>query len=406
MDVKKATLTQRETYEQPPHYPPAYTEIDTLADPDSDVSSIITAPTSGGITHPIVIPQITKKIRGAFFSPFIRGYSPELEAHGISKSQFLTILDGLNECFVAHPVFQGLGVAGAVMGFFYGVQPVQWAGLGLQVAAGAASTATSYARTRAYIKAINRDLLHPAALSMTILTTKKMMAKVGYPEDKLKLPPLDLSKIESSTAETKEELTAPTLISSDDPRMRRLKALDGYITPLSLDVPTALPPDTNNFLKKMSANQAARMKRKQEGKLEKRRSKSERLHAKRTRKAERTQARGDQKTQAMAAELERNQARLEKLRVSDDGGSRDAVKMERQVEKKNAKLEQKLAKTEAKVERRLEKRSSRVEKGAGKMDRRETKIANKVRWIVVTRYDGEEGKDEDEEGEESTSDSE
>lgn len=101
------------------------------------------------IPLPIVLPQTSKNFRGAFFSPFVRAYVPELEAHDISQSDFLTFIDGLNEAFIANPVFQGFGIAGTIMQQFYGVHPVQWAGMGVSVVSGMASAATSYARTRA-----------------------------------------------------------------------------------------------------------------------------------------------------------------------------------------------------------------------------------------------------------------
>ncbi|KAF2162471.1 hypothetical protein M409DRAFT_27096 [Zasmidium cellare ATCC 36951] len=36
------------------------------------------------IPLPIVLPQTSKNFRGAFYSPFVRAYVPELEAHGLS----------------------------------------------------------------------------------------------------------------------------------------------------------------------------------------------------------------------------------------------------------------------------------------------------------------------------------
>lgn len=399
MDVKSNELSRRESLEAPPSYDD---DEPTSQDESSVTVSIVDAPASGGITRPLVVPQITKSFRGAFFSPFVRGYAPELEAHGISQADFLTMLDGLNECFVAHPVFQGLGIAGAVMGFVYGVQSVQWAGVGLQVAAGVTSAATSYARTRAYVKEVNRDLLHPAALHMNILTTKKMMDKVGYPEDKLQLPSLDLPDTEVLTQSAPQadkvssnDTADAVSLSSEDPRMRCLKALEGYVMPLSLDVPDAVAPDTNNFLKKMGANQAARMKRKQEKKLENRRSKRERRHQKRSQKPERRQAKGDNKIKEMTADLEHNQVRLEELRLSSDG-SKNTRKLEKEVEKENLKLNKKMSKTQAKADRKMNKRLMRIDSKTEKVDKKETKIANKVRWIVLTKWTSNVSNDSDE----------
>ena len=56
--------------------------------------------------------ELTKPLRGAFYSPFARVYIRELEEHGISRDEFVTFIDGLNESFIAHPIFQGLGIVG------------------------------------------------------------------------------------------------------------------------------------------------------------------------------------------------------------------------------------------------------------------------------------------------------
>lgn len=126
---------------------------------------------------------MSKSFRGAFFGPLARAYPPALADYGIPQDKFHTFLDGFNEAFVAHPVFQGLGVAGAVMTMAYGVHPMQWAGMGLQVSSGVASAATSYLRTKQYVRAVNEQLFNPAGLHVNVMTTSKMVQRIGMAAD-------------------------------------------------------------------------------------------------------------------------------------------------------------------------------------------------------------------------------
>lgn len=185
----------------------------------------------------------------------MRAWVPQLEAHGLQKQDFVTTIDGLNECFVPHPVFQGLNIAGGIMGMVQGVHPVQFAGMGLQAASNVASGATSYLRTQQYVKAINESYFHPAGLHLHVFTTKKMTEKVGYPEEKLQLPPLDydtdLGPIDGLDRKESSKIAAAQMVEQNDPRLRRIKALEGYVMPLDTDVPEPVAPD--NLLKKMSS---------------------------------------------------------------------------------------------------------------------------------------------------------
>ncbi|KAF2487395.1 hypothetical protein BDY17DRAFT_342161 [Neohortaea acidophila] len=339
-----------------------------------------------GMPLPVVIPQTSKTWKGAFFSPFVRAYAPGLAEHGIDKETFATFIDGLNEAFVAHPLYQGASVVGGVMGMFYGLDPVQWAGIGLQVASGVASAATSYARTRAYVKAMNANLFHPAGLHLNVLTTKKMASKVHYPHEKLQLPdieqqPDDLSRYSSKQA---AKAMAEEMPDRDDPRVRRVRALEGYVQPLDFDMPQQVKPD--NFLRKMGANQAARMERKQSRKMTKKRAKA----FKKTAGAERKQLKGDRKVSKLQQELD-----LLETQDSQPSASKEE-------------LRRKIAKVEAKRDRKVAKKTERSGDAMAKADRRESKTAQKVRWLVISEWSEAEERDEerDEEDESESDDSE
>lgn len=320
----------------------------------------------------------------------MRAYVPQLEAHGISQSDFLTCIDGLNESFVAHPIYQGLGIVGGVMGAFYGVQPVQWAGMGVQAASGVASAATSYLRTRAYVKAINTDLFHPAGLHMHVLTTKKMMEKVGHPEDKLNLPPLDTTgelydrKLSKDEVEHVLSNTSP----QNDPRLRRLQALEGYVMPLNTDVPNAIAPDS--FFKKLSATQADRMSRKQNRRMIRKRSRI----GKKSNKADRRQQRGDVRLERLTSRADEQDADFQK-QMSMCKDEREQEKLLKRHEKEQEKLNRKVEKRLAKTERKVEKSSNKAERRRDSVDKKEHKTANKIRWLVISRWVEDDTSDDD-----------
>lgn len=345
------------------------------------------------IPLPIVLPQTSKSFRGAFYSPFVRAYVPELEAHNLSQSDFLTFIDGLNEAFVANPVFEGFGVAGAVMQQFYGVHPVQWAGMGLQFASGAASAATSYARTRAYVKAVNADLFHPNGLHVGIFTTKKMMAKVGHPEERLSLPPLDTTDEldESALSREASSSSGTTRATSEDARMRRIRALQGYVMPLDFDVPAAVTPD--NLLKRMGAAQATRQAKKQAKKDSKRRDKA---LSKRFEKLDKADEKIAEIERDLAKEMRKMEKEMGKSKARES--SKERRKIERDFEKEERKLQEDLEKAVRKRERKVEKHGMGEGEELPKLDRREEKTANKIRWVVITCWEGEDGDGEEDEG--------
>ncbi|KAK5465340.1 hypothetical protein LTS15_001903 [Exophiala xenobiotica] len=354
-------------------------------------------PFSGGVSLPCVIPQTTKSINGVFFSPFVRAYVPELAAHGIREADFVTFVDGLNEAFIAHPMFQGLGIVGGVMSVYYGIPPVQWAGAGLQAASGVASAATSYLRTRAYIKAVNQDLFHPSGLHLNIMTTKNMMKKVDYPEDKLQLPPLefssDLDQNIRSDAQSTAEAPGTGLPAQADPRMRRVRALEGYVMPIDLDVPAAVAPDS--LFRRMGAARAARQMRNQEREMTKQRTKGQTKDQKKSRRAAKKQRKGEERIEGMVRELASNKAAFEKKMTETQNNPKEQSKALRTFEKKENKLNSKLAKEMAKLDSKVDKRLEKAEAGRSKGDPKEARIAHKVRWIVISPGNGGEGSDED-----------
>jgi len=268
------------------------------------------------------------------------------------------------------------------MQMFHGTPIVQSVGMGVQLGSDLASAATSYARTRAYLQACNADLFHPTGLHVAICSTREMMARVGHPEERLRLPPLetaddldrDTASINNDRLNGKAEQRA--MRPMDDPRVRRVNALKGYVAPLDFNVPVVAPPD--NFLAKMGAWQAQKAATKNDEKEAKRRAKSQ---AK--------QSGGSELRGKDERKLDRKLAKLETT-LDKEGGKhkeRDVRKAQREYEREERKIEKKL-------ERRAGKPEKEKGKGKDKVDDREEKQANKVRWVVITQLEGNEGDDD------------
>lgn len=267
------------------------------------------------------------------------------------------------------------------MQMFHGTPIVQSVGMGVQIGSDLASAATSYTRTKAFLQACNADLFHPTGLHVAILSTKEMMAEVGHPEERLRLPSLetadDLDRDTSSVdggdlITTKAEQRAKRPM--DDPRVRRVNALKGYVAPLDFDVPAVVPPDT--LLAKMSAWQ-----------VQKAATKNDEKEAKRRAKSQAKQSGGGELRGKDERKLDRKLAKLKKT-LDKEGGKhkeRDVRKAQREYEREERKMEKKLERRAGKPEE---------EKGKGKVDDREEKQANKVRWVVITRWGGHEEDDD------------
>jgi hypothetical protein len=209
-----------------------------------------------------------------------------------------------------------------------------------------------------------------------------MMARVGHPEERLRLPPLetaddldrDTASINNDRLNGKAEQRA--MRPMDDPRVRRVNALKGYVAPLDFNVPAVAPPD--NFLAKMGAWQAQKAATKNDEKEAKRRAKSQ---AK--------QSGGSELRGKDERKLDRKLTKLEKT-LDKEGGKhkeRDVRKAQREYEREERKMEKKL-------ERRAGKPEKKKGKGKDRVEDREEKQANKVRWVVITRWNGVE-EDED-----------
>ncbi|THY38469.1 hypothetical protein D6C99_09079 [Aureobasidium pullulans] len=170
-----------------------------------------TRPESASTIHlPIAIPQTSNLFGVKHLSPLARCYPPALQSiqNPISQEVFVDFLDGLNGVFVAHPSMLAIG----------------------------SSPMMSFLRVRKYMQKINQELFRPSGLKAKIVSTKKM-----------------ISSIRLRTTNGKDRLVLCNLGKKceENPQDRLLRTLDGYVSPLSFDVPSqALP--TNSVEKALN----------------------------------------------------------------------------------------------------------------------------------------------------------
>lgn len=253
------------------------------------------------------------------------------------------------------------------MQMFHGTAVVQFVGMGLQATSDLSSAATSYMRTKTYLKVCNAELFHPTGLHAAVLTTKEMMVKIGHPEERLILPPLETSD-DLSQETVSVELT-------DNPRMRRLDALQGYIAPLDFNVPAVVPPE--NLLAKMSAWQAQRIT-----------SKNHEKEAKRQVKSQTRQSGGSELRSKDERKLDRKLAKLEKA-LDKEGGKH----LERDIRKAQRKYDREEKNIDKKITKRAEKAVKAKGKGKSNVDEKEERQANKIRWLVIAQWHGDEAEE-------------
>ncbi|OBT77431.1 hypothetical protein VF21_04260 [Pseudogymnoascus sp. 05NY08] len=366
--------------------PPQYQAQDIQAQ-----EIVPSASTSNQKNIPIVIPQSTNLFFVKSFSPFTRCYPPSLSmlSNAITESEFLAFVDRLNHVFISLPIFQVAHIVGGTMMSVQGVLPVQAVGGVLQVSSVLASAGVSFVRVRKFMKSANAEIFTPRGLVCRIMGTKKMMAAINFADTdvngKLKLPPLETvhdlgahhphsapASIQSDEGRT---VQGPFEIVSrlEDPRLLRLQALEGYIAPLSFDVPS---PPPESWLSKMSQKPLRWANERQMNVLERTQAK---CHKKRDSKASAVSAATLSSDDAIA-EINRQINMLHYSQESSIQGSRHASE---ELERLEAAKREEEANREKKVKEIYKGSDKKMEK----VYKKEEKVANRILWIVITKAD-------------------
>ncbi|PLN81647.1 hypothetical protein BDW42DRAFT_200708 [Aspergillus taichungensis] len=377
----------------PPPYHPV-TLIEHQIDPDQPRRSRV-------LPIPLVIPQTSHTLHGSIYRPFTRAYAPALTEHGIPRSDFLSFIDGLNNAWLAHPYLQAVSTTSHLLNLLPLLE-TQIVGLGVSVAAEYGSIKLSQARTQAYLRIANESLFAPRGLRVQILKTASMLEVVGVDGGVLELPPLSGGGAFSGEGEPRrsrdggdgdgnrsgedggEGLDGGSR-EQYDPQMRRLEALAGHVLPIRFD---ASRTDSDNWLKRVTQKQERWFTSRQNTGLGVKRDKAARM----AEKAERAGAEID----ARIAEVERvGEAARERARerlagpLGESLQGRGIVRDDLDAEMKG--VERKLEKLRKEREAKVTKVLVKSEKRVMRVEKRETKIAQKVMWVVVTGDDAVEG---------------
>lgn len=276
--------------------------------------------------------------------------------------------------------------------------PINYAGIGLQVGTGFASSATSWVRARAFVKHANATIWEPRGLKVKVLKTKKMMAAVGEVGEVLNLPPMvEMDAASLTRAEWDSE--------ENDPRMRRMRALGDRVAELQFK---NLPPpaEMSNWWKRMGSKQAQKRDEKTQGRLMKKREKAweemEKEGEKEYKRARKYDKEIREIEEEKAEEIGKAEKKLSERRGADPE-KRDKVEEDLQeLRKLDHDLEEVLRKKEKKVgHREMEQDvhiSGKGQRELRKVDAKEGKVAQKIYWIVIDKaetLDKEFGVEED-----------
>lgn len=195
-----------------------------------------------------------------------------------------------------------------------------------------------------------------------------MLQKLGHPDDNISLPSLNGDEVNDTETE--------------QPLMWRIKAMEGYATPLDFDIPDGVQPD--GLFRKLGASQALKSSRKQNARLLKRR---EKINKKKLR-IDRTQSKGEARTDRLEQTQLLN-ARELNSRLKLTSSAREVANIQQDYEHSNDRLQGKIQRRSDKTARKIDRKSRKYEQMCGKVDKKEGKTANGVRWIVVVAWSGE-----------------
>ncbi|EKG13530.1 hypothetical protein MPH_09294 [Macrophomina phaseolina MS6] len=282
-----------------------------------------------------------------------------------------------------HPVFQASFLAGGIATCVQ-LPAVQLAGCGLQVLAAAGSSAVAAVQTKKYLKQANAEIFGPRGLAVRICATKTLMQAVGLPETKLSLPPpndadgLEFGLLQHTTPSSR---SAPAYEQGipEDPRMRRLRALEGYVSHISFD--ESQEPQPHGALKRYITAPARWMNSRSERGLVKAREKGLEQQRRKAITLDEELAAANREIEELK-QLAATQETLENQHLANQARSTGGSHIGH-----DKTASQDLA---ASLERRAQIIEEIKRAGAKKMkksDKKEEKVANRIMWIVITRSD-------------------
>ncbi|KAL3481072.1 hypothetical protein BJX99DRAFT_254050 [Aspergillus californicus] len=358
----------------------------SLHDPDSRAVGMIVpystpppyTPSSTFSFKPIVIPQVKKSFSGESASPFTRAYSPILQQYNISRPQFLNFLDGLNEAYIANPVLQATGIAGSVMGM---IHPVEIPGMVLEAVSEAGAEATSYFRTRAYLKKASAEIFSPRGLGVKVVGFKDMAEIIGVCPEQLGLMvrrdggvsgSRDLRDLDISHLQMVIENALNLDVPRPHPRLELLSALGEFVAPLETEDLPAMSKQSN-VLKQWNASFASREEKKQSEELDKK-----------YRKAGVRQA---EKYQEAIYEAEKKNRAIDRINHKIETCHSNA-EVGKDMGRKIDKLESEIGDVRRRRDERTRELMKRGDEDLDRLQQKELDATMKIKWVVIYQTRG------------------
>ncbi|OKP01320.1 hypothetical protein PENSUB_7310 [Penicillium subrubescens] len=313
---------------------------------------------------------------GEYMSPFVRTRAPELEKqYGLSSSELLAFIDGLNEAFMANPALKVTDAIGTIVGFVP-LQTTQIVGASLNVAAGIGTAGVSIVRTNRYMKKANETIFKPKGLHAQICKTERMLTQIGMEGDTVVFAKSQFqAMIGSSQA---QEPSGNTIA-------RRMESLGDRVMKLSFDS-IAAPVSPDNWAKKLGSYAAQHAEKKQLKELEKKQTKAQEKAAKaeqKLTKAEKKHGVDDGQLDKIRRDMEGVQNQIQYLDLTE----RRYKKHLKELQREHGELERKLKQLDAQRSRkseRVEKSTRKRDAKNAKRDVKEAKKIKKIYWILIT----------------------
>lgn len=330
-------------------------------------------------------------------SPFVRTRAPELEQqYGLSSSELLVFIDGLNEAFMANPALQVTDAIGTIVGFVP-LQTTQIVGASLNVAAGIGTAGVSIVRTKRYMKKANETIFKPKGLHAQICKTEQMLTQIGLGGDTVVFAKSQFQAMIGS-AQAQEP--------SGNAIARRMESLGDRVMKLSFDN-IAAPVSPNNWAKKLGSFAAQHAEKNQLKELEKKQTKAHEKAAKAEQKFAKTEEKhgsDDGQMGDIMRDMEGVQNQIQYLDPTD----RRYEKHLRELEREHRELERKLKRHDAQRSReteRMEKNTRKRDAKNAKRDVKEAKKIKKIYWILITTEEESPPGDDDWASDDSTEES-
>lgn len=286
-------------------------------------------------------------------SPFLRAYPPRLAARGLSRTDFLNLLDGLNRVAVKSPPLRALGLVGEVLQIVP-LSAAQAAGFATNAAAQVGTYALSKGATEAYLRRANEETLAPLGLRMEVAKLDAVARVHGIP----------ILDAEGKIARLLEPLVHAEEMSA---AQRWLKALGPWVEELEVQALPGVDTEAVGLWGKVHTFASERERKQSEEKILKDRGKA-------LEKAQKQLGKAEEKRAKDLAKLERKEGKV-------------AARGERRkTDDKLRKIEQKREKAEMKHQDKV----GEVEEEKWEKDK-EMKAMRKVLWLVIRDVEGGSG---------------